>query len=169
MCLGFSSMLAAPLSVMAHPGLHHDIERVTASMQTESDKAGLFVERGYYYRLEGDLKASLSDLDEAIRLDPDAIASYAQRGLTLSELGRFKQAEADFNRFIGAGGLSSPVLLARAGFMPAMAESPRRWRIMTRRSRSILTSIQFLSGPSSWSRTANLPEPPRLSAMRFPD
>jgi len=114
MFVGFSMMLAAPPVAMAHPGLHHDIERVTASMQTEGDKAGLLVERGYYYRLEGDLKASLRDLDEAIRLNPDLHSIYAQRGLTLSELGRFAQAEADFDRFIGAGGLSSPVLLARA-------------------------------------------------------
>lgn len=114
MCLGFSIMLAAPPAATAHPGLHHDIERVTASMQTEGDKAGLLVERGYYYRLEGDLKASLRDLDEAIRLNPDLNSIYAQRGLTLAGLGRFEQAEADFDRFIGAGGLSSPVFLARA-------------------------------------------------------
>jgi tetratricopeptide (TPR) repeat protein len=99
---------------MAHPGLHHDIERVTTAMKTADDKAALLVERGYYLRLEGDLTASLRDLDEAIRLDPEANACYAQRGLTLTELERFKQAEADFDRFIGAGGLSSPVLLARA-------------------------------------------------------
>ncbi len=98
----------------AHPGIHHDIERVSASLQKEPGNAELLMERGYYYRLAGQLKESLADLDQAEKLAPSNLDIVGQRGMTLAAIGRGEDAEAELTRFINSGRGSAAVLADRA-------------------------------------------------------
>lgn len=99
---------------LAHPGVHHDIERVTDALANDPANVKLLVERGFLYRLDGDLKASLRDLDQAAKLDPAAAEVWAHRGMTLSAMGRDNEAEKELSRFLEAGRGSSAAFAERA-------------------------------------------------------
>ena len=109
--LGWSC--AATLA-LAHPGRHHDIERVTARIHAEPARADLYLERAVYYRLDAQYDLALADLDTSRRLDPAAIAVAVERGLTLAALGRDAEAEPELTRYIEQGPPSSAALAQRA-------------------------------------------------------
>jgi len=98
----------------AHPGLHHDIERMTVAIAADPYNVNLYVGRAHYYRLQGDFDASLSDLDLALELDGKSLDVALGRGLTLSAMGRDAEAEAALNSFVAGGGASVPAFAGRA-------------------------------------------------------
>lgn len=85
-------------TALAHPGPHHEIELVTAKLKSSPDDVRLLVQRGFLYRLEDNLDASLRDLDRALALAPNDASAGMQRGLTLSAMGRDKDAEKQLTR-----------------------------------------------------------------------
>lgn len=106
--------ISNPIALIAHPGLHHDIERATAALEKSPENPSLLVERGFYYRLDGNLDASLKDLNRAVEIAPDSKDAYAHRGLALSMMGRKKEAESDIDKFISLGGATAAVYSERA-------------------------------------------------------
>jgi tetratricopeptide (TPR) repeat protein len=113
--LRFGIVLAAlaATAASAHPGLHHDLEVVSAAIVKEPTRADLYVDRAYLERLDEELDAALSDLDRARGLDPANLRVAAERGMTLSALGRDREAEVELSRFIAHGG-TAPTFAERA-------------------------------------------------------
>jgi len=101
--LGCSILLNIVLPARAHPGPHHDIERLTAAIALSPDDAALYIERARNYRLDGQVSASLADCDRAASLDGDERAIWLERGLTLAALGRDAEAEAELTQFCESG------------------------------------------------------------------
>jgi len=113
----FAAGIAVFLSItaaLAHPGILHDLERVSAAIDKDPRSAELYVERAYYYRLNAQFSEALADLDQARALDPRDTHVAAERGLTLSAMGRDREAEAELTRFIRAGGRNDQILAERA-------------------------------------------------------
>lgn len=116
-CVWIVSALAAACCgapAFGHPGIHHDIERVTAALASQPDNVALLIERGYYERLAGQFAASLADLDRAEKLAPTNTDIAAQRGQTLAAMDRSSDAERELTRFIDSGRSSAAVLADRA-------------------------------------------------------
>jgi tetratricopeptide (TPR) repeat protein len=93
-------VLAWPAVLRAHPGAHHDVERVSKLLDAEPLRADLWIERAHHRRLAGEFEAALVDLAEAERLTPGDWNVSAHRGLTLARMGRLDEAEAELNRFL---------------------------------------------------------------------
>lgn len=101
-------------SAAAHPGVHHDIERVTAALSKDPENVTLLIERGYLNRLDGNYEASLRDLGAAEKLAPDNASVWAHRGMTLASLKRYDEADAELTRFLESGSGSSAAFAERA-------------------------------------------------------
>lgn len=111
-CVGLT--LFAAVAAGAHPGLHHDIAGATEAIERSPGSATLYVERAYLLRLDEEFDSALADLDQARRLDPAEIRVAAERGMTLSAIGRYAEAEVELTRFLKAGGGTAPVFAERA-------------------------------------------------------
>ena len=111
--LGVTLLSRVPMAA-AHPGVHHDIDRVSDSIKKDPSRAQLFIERGVYYRIAGDFSASLADFDKAEQLEPANLDIAAHRGITFSSMGRFQDADRELTRFLNSGRVSAAVLAARA-------------------------------------------------------
>jgi len=98
----------------AHAGLHRDIERATAAIESDPENAELYARRAHYLRLGEHYEKSLADLERGRELDPENQSVTVGLGLTLSAMGRDAEAEAALNRFISAGGRSVPAYSERA-------------------------------------------------------
>ncbi len=107
-------LVAMPKVCAAHPGLHHDIERVSAFLVDDPDCSELYLQRAYYHRLEGDLFAALSDLHRACQLDPADSTIALETAQTLSEMGEFSLAMDQINQFFVGGGSSARGYVVRA-------------------------------------------------------
>jgi tetratricopeptide (TPR) repeat protein len=57
-----------------------------------------YINRGSVYDYQRDFEHAIADLDEAIRLDPDAIAAYQNRAASYRNSGQLERALADLNR-----------------------------------------------------------------------
>jgi tetratricopeptide (TPR) repeat protein len=106
--------LFAVVTAKAHPGLHHDIASATDAIDREPSRAVLYVERAYLLRLDEEYDAALKDLDLARKLDPTEIRVAAERGMTLSAMGRDSEAERELSRFVKQGSGTAPVFAERA-------------------------------------------------------
>lgn len=111
--IAVAMVLRASIS-LAHPGVHHDIERVSEALQKQPNRVELLSERGVYYRIAGDFEASLADFDAVARLDPSNLDVAAHRGMTLAAMGRNADAERELTRFIDGGRASGSVFAERA-------------------------------------------------------
>lgn len=80
---------------LAHPGLHHEIERVTEALRRSPDRIDLLIERAHIYRLDDQPTASLLDLRHARTLDHDNPRIACELGFTLSAMGRDEEADAE--------------------------------------------------------------------------
>jgi tetratricopeptide (TPR) repeat protein len=111
--LGVVLVALAGAAAAAHPGLHHDISAATAAIEKEPKSADLYVDRAFLLRLDEELDAALADLDHARELDATNLRVAAERGMTLSALGRDKDADVELTRFVGHGG-TAPTFAERA-------------------------------------------------------
>ena len=92
------SILAAP--AIAHPGPHHDIERLTIALHTEPNRVDLLLQRGEAYRLDGQLRASLADFDRVGKLAGRSGVLSLERGLTFSAMRRDSEAETELTHHL---------------------------------------------------------------------
>ena len=104
----------AAVAAEAHPGLHHDIAAASEAIEKEPSRADLYVERAYLERLDEEYDAALADLDLARKLDPAEMRVAAERGMTLSAMGRYAEAEPELSRFLRLGSKTAPVFAERA-------------------------------------------------------
>lgn len=111
--LGPYVLLNAVVTAGAHPGPHHDIERLTAAIASEPTNLELYVERARNYRLDGNFAESLADCDRASALDSDQRGVWLERGLTLSAMRREAQAEDELSRFCESGAPTHEALAER--------------------------------------------------------
>jgi len=100
-------LVAMPKVCAAHPGLHHDIERVSALLVDDSDCSELYLQRAYFYRLSGDLFAALSDLQLARQLEPADSTIALETAQTLLEMGEFSMAMDQIDQYFVGGGSSA--------------------------------------------------------------
>ena len=106
--------LAVTAAAEAHPGLHHDIARASEAIEKDPTRAELYVERAYLERLDEEFDLALADLDTARRRDPSDIRVAAERGMTLSAMDRYAEAEQELTRFLSDGSGTAPVFAERA-------------------------------------------------------
>jgi tetratricopeptide (TPR) repeat protein len=97
----------------AHPGPHHDVERLTEQLEAAPDKPELWIARAYYLRLAEQFAAALADLDQARTLSPAHPEIAAHRGLTLEAMGRDVDAERELSRFLAETSGTATVYAAR--------------------------------------------------------
>jgi tetratricopeptide (TPR) repeat protein len=88
---------------VAHPGPHHDIERLTSMIDRQPDAIGLRLERAMNYRWAGQYEESLVDCGHVRMLDPENRDVCLQRGLTFSAMKRDVEAERELSRFLEGG------------------------------------------------------------------
>ena len=93
-CLGFVQLATA------HSGLDPEIEKITAQLAKDPDSVDLLLRRGQVYRSNGKFLESLQDLERAWLLDRENRTVVLHRALTLSALGRNKEAEAALDYFL---------------------------------------------------------------------
>ena len=93
-CFGFVQLATA------HSGLDPEIEEITEKLTKDPNNVDLLVRRGQVYRSNGKFIESLLDLERAWLLDRENRTVVLQRALTLSALGRDKEAEAALDYFL---------------------------------------------------------------------
>lgn len=123
----FSSILGgvvlAATAASAHPGLHHDIDRVGEAIAREPARADLYVERAFLERLDSRLEDALRDLDRASSLEPGNRRAASERGMTLSALRRDREADEALTRFL-AGEPTAPALAERGRVRERLGRRP---------------------------------------------
>jgi len=113
--LTFLAAAGFAAAALAHPGLHHDIERVTLMIDADPGRPDLYLDRAVYERLDQQYDEALTDLETVRRLEPGNVPLPLERGLTLSALGRDAEAEKSLTRYIdGSGPKSAPAYAGRA-------------------------------------------------------
>ncbi|MFO0972360.1 MAG: hypothetical protein U1A27_02825 [Phycisphaerae bacterium] len=109
-----AGLAALTAAASAHPGPHHEIAAIDRILATQPARADAWARRGLLYRLEGNLPASVADLDRAVALAPADLDIRLHRALTLAELRRDADARDDLARYFGAGGDSANAFALRA-------------------------------------------------------
>jgi tetratricopeptide (TPR) repeat protein len=84
----------------AHPGLDPEIEKITEQLIRDPDNVDLLIRRGQAYRSNGKFLESLLDLERAWLRNRDNRPVVFHRAMTLSALGRDKEAEAALDSFL---------------------------------------------------------------------
>jgi tetratricopeptide (TPR) repeat protein len=84
----------------AHSGFDPEIAEITEKLTNDPDNVDLLIKRGQVYRSYGKFIESLQDLEQAWVLDRENRTVALQRALTLSGMGRDKEAEAALNYFL---------------------------------------------------------------------
>ena len=84
----------------AHPGLDPEIEKITEQLIRDPDNVDLLIRRGQAYRSNGKFLESLLDLERAWLRNRDNRPVAFHRAMTLSALGRDKEAEAALDSFL---------------------------------------------------------------------
>lgn len=93
-CFGFIQLATA------HSGLDSEIQEITEKLIKDPDNVDLLVLRGQVYRSNGKYIESLLDLERAWLLNRENRTVVLQRALTLSALGRDKEAESALDYFL---------------------------------------------------------------------
>jgi len=81
--------------------------------KNENNRALAYYNRGYVYKIKGDLDRAIADYDKAIRLEPKAAAFYYDRGVAYHASGSVNRAIADYNKAIRLDPRSSQAYRAR--------------------------------------------------------
>jgi tetratricopeptide (TPR) repeat protein len=84
----------------AHSGLEPEIQEITEKLIKDPNSVDLLVRRGQVYRSNGKYVESLLDLERAWLLNRENRTVVLQRALTLSALGRDKEAESALDYFL---------------------------------------------------------------------
>ncbi|MBX3396854.1 MAG: hypothetical protein KF841_15970 [Phycisphaerae bacterium] len=116
------ALAAAARPIHAHPGAHHDIERVTKLLEAQPDDVERLIERAHFYRLDYQPQAALADLAHARKLAPDRPDIPFHVGMVYLDLARHADADAEFSIAIKSGLTTSRAHAARARARTAMKD-----------------------------------------------
>lgn len=108
------ALTAAAQSIHAHPGAHHDIERVTKVLEANPDDVDRLIERAHYFRLDSQPEAALADLTRARKLAPDRPDVPFHVGMVYLDQNRPSEAESEFSKAIQLGLSTNRSYAARA-------------------------------------------------------
>lgn len=120
--LTFASAAALTEGARAHPGPHHDIERLTKLLAKEPGRVDLLMDRARAYRFDGQAAQALKDLDRAASLNAEPSMIALERGLSLADLGRDSEAEIELTRHLHGPNPKASAYAQRA----ALRERDRR-------------------------------------------
>lgn len=76
------------------------IKTLTECLRLKADAAPCYAFRGYAHGMKGDMNASNSDHQAAIKISPTEAAIYFVRGMMLAELGKKAEATAEFRNVL---------------------------------------------------------------------
>lgn len=113
-CAAAATAIAPAGLAAAHPGPHHEIERLTRLIASGPPRAEWHIERGMHHRLDGQNAAALADFDAALQLQPGLLTAMLERGLALKAMQRDAQAVAQLTQYLEGGGRSAAAYAARA-------------------------------------------------------
>ena len=126
--------LKVALSDVVLPVLQEEAQEITntqkkaaneaAPVKEEQLTAQTWFERGYVFQEDKNLEEALRCYSEAIRLDPNLIASYNNLGNTLTNLKRYAEAEKAYNQAIK---LNSSYALAYSNLGLLLHENLKRY------------------------------------------
>jgi len=109
------SVAFAGRAALAHPGIRHDIDRLTGAIARDPSNGALYLERASRERIAGDLDAALADLARAEELGVADARIDLESGLVEAARGCSIEAEAALTRHLEqAAGGSAAAFLARA-------------------------------------------------------
>ena len=97
--LVFASLGFIPLAA-AHSEIDPEIQEITEKLTKNPNSVDLLISRGQVYRSDGKFMESLQDLERAWLLDRENRTVILQRALTLSAMGRDKEAETALDYFL---------------------------------------------------------------------
>jgi predicted Zn-dependent protease len=100
--LAFALLVVTPVPLIAHEGLHEQIEAITRQLAATPGNAVLHLKRGELHRLHGEAPLAARDYDQAARLDPTLAAVHLGRGLLLLDTGRAAEALAPLGKYLAA-------------------------------------------------------------------
>lgn len=147
-CRAFALLLTGKANVA--------VKEFTSAIALKPTDPVLFYGRGTARGLLRNFAEAISDLDEAIRLDPEYWPAYASRGDFLSELGSYEKAADDWLRC-----LSVPNLQDSSQRTPPRHKRDRMYPDLARAKRLDLRSIvdflcwQHVYKSFHWSRRLN--------------
>jgi tetratricopeptide (TPR) repeat protein len=105
-----SQFLNVELSDVAIPELTIETKQITGAQKTAANEAKLvekeqltaqeWFERGYIFQQAKDFDEAVRCYSEAIRLEPEFLAAYGNRGISYRGRGNFEQAIADYNQVL---------------------------------------------------------------------
>jgi len=97
----------------------------TGGREARHRKSVAYINRALAFRAKGAVESALSDLDEALRLDPKSTAAHSERGSIRQAKGDWDGAIADFDAAIAREPKSLAALCGRAGAYLAKGDIDR--------------------------------------------
>jgi predicted Zn-dependent protease len=107
-------LLALTLPLLAHDGVHEQLERATKRIAAEPRNAALYLHRGELYRLHREWESARADYARAAKLDPSMDLVDFARGRMELEAGRLAEARTALDRFLGRNPGHGEARLTRA-------------------------------------------------------
>jgi len=107
---------------------------ITSGTLHGHDLAVAYLNRGLLQEKQGQHSDAVSDLSEAIRLDPNFAAAFLDRGIAYQNMGQYELAVQDYNRTIALDPNSATAYLTVASFIASYDTTTRRFWLMIKRS-----------------------------------
>lgn len=125
--MGLAAFMALMLS--AHEGPEHEIEELTQRIAANGESADLLLERAIEYRVLGQLKEAMSDLERASKLEPGLALLQRELGRVQFTLGKTNDAMSTVNRAIKLPEIEpqerASLYILRAEFYQTRKEYPK--------------------------------------------
>jgi tetratricopeptide (TPR) repeat protein len=110
----FALCLIVPTAAFAHGDLHERITAVTTEIRDQPNNAVLYLKRGELHGMHEEWAQAEADFDKAEKLDAKLINVSLARSRVLLARKRFKDAQAEVERYLSAQPKHSAALIIRA-------------------------------------------------------
>ena len=100
LALAYWVLLLGASPLLGHPGLHHDIARISGQIDASPNRTDLLIKRAALYRLDGQPERALADLDQAARLGASDRDLLRERGFALADAGFTVRAENELEQHL---------------------------------------------------------------------
>jgi tetratricopeptide (TPR) repeat protein len=92
-------LFATSHRAQAHGDTHLQIADLNRQIETNANSAPLFLRRGELFRLDGNWTNALSDLERALKLDPELHLAQLERGRVYFDAGQPEKADQVLSQF----------------------------------------------------------------------